>query len=395
MNDDPLGLLRKDDPLGLRGAEPEHPVAIPPSTLAERYQQGKFEVPKVPPTDAMKYGMGAIGGFVGGVPGGILGYGAGAELADLYSGTKKPGVPGLIQSAEHLKTGAEQELGGRIIPGAIGGVTKAISESNIPSRFYQSAVKLPLSSKWTKILPGKEISQREVATRAGIEAKIRPSAYGAEKVASLERQTRQAVDDIFSSSVTKSGPFISRDEIIDKGLKKAYANATKASDPVKAKEIVDEIANGFRNHPEFIRADDLNAIKRQIWTEIKWGSAESTQLRSQLVPDAKKGIGHAAKEALEEIYPDLKEINAKDGAYIALKEAIERAAGRIRNRDLIGLDTKVLFLPHLWPAAIVNATIGHPQVKSQLAFTLNKIQRIKGTAIGRPVAYEAFAEEGP
>jgi len=63
MNDDPLGLLRKDDPLGLLGAvsepvaevktEPETPAVIPPRTLAERYQQGKFEVPKVPPTDAM------------------------------------------------------------------------------------------------------------------------------------------------------------------------------------------------------------------------------------------------------------------------------------------------------------------------------------------------------
>jgi hypothetical protein len=45
---------------------------------------------------------------------------------------------------------------------------------------------------------------------------------------------------------------------------------------------------------------------------------------------------------------------------------------------MIGLGTKVLLRPHHWPAAILDSTLGHPQVKARLAFLLNKVRRSKG-----------------
>ena len=132
----------------------------------------------------------------------------------------------------------------------------------------------------------------------------------------------------------------------------------------------------------------MNEIKRQLYNEVAWQSAQKTGLSPQLQEAYKKGLAHEAMTFLENKYPALDKLNAKDGALIDLREALERSLGRLDNKDIIGLGTKVLTRKETWPLAVINATIGHQQVKSRLAFALSKASTIGGMpTTGRFISY--------
>lgn len=257
-----------------------------------------------------------------------------------------------------------------------------VANTNLPERLYGSATKMPLSKKWTDVLPGKELSMRQSAVKAGLENSIPPSEYGIAKVTQLEQQTRKIVDDLIDIGAAK-GDSVNTEDIIKNGLSKAYERAAKSSDPVGAKQIVDELADKFRAHGDVIPTDKLQQVKRQLYDEVKWGGSEQTALVGQLKTMGKKGLAHEAMTSLEKYYPQIKGLNQTDAAYINLKEALERAVGREMNKDIVGLGAKVLSVKNI-PMAIFEATIGHPQVKARLAFALNKLRQ---SPVVVPISY--------
>jgi len=80
---------------------------------------------------------------------------------------------------------------------------------------------------------------------------------------------------------------------------------------------------------------------------------------------------------LEEAYPALIELNATDAARIGLTEAIEKSFAKEAQKSMVPLGAKVLMRPKTWPLAIWEATVGHPQVKTRLAFALHKANPTK------------------
>jgi len=146
------------------------------------------------------------------------------------------------------------------IAGGVGKLAKAgagavLGESTLPERLYGSAIKMPLSKKWTKLLPGEEVTARERAAAEGIKERVRGTEYGLEKARSLERETREQIDAVITSG-SAAGGTIKTKEIVDAGLKNAYEAAGNSSDPVGAKKIVDRFAKKF-----------LEEIGRASWRE--------------------------------------------------------------------------------------------------------------------------------
>jgi hypothetical protein len=338
-----------------------------------------------------------IGGGVLAVPSGPpgviagagLGYAMGRKGADLYEqsfGLKEPkdALTEISETGKDFVTGTGMEMGGALIGKGIRAAAQYLSQAPA-ERLYGSAIKLPLSKKWTEVLPGREVSKRTQAVEAGLENRIPPSEYGVEKITSLEKQARSAVDDIIDVGAAQGDTVVTED-LIKKGLAKAYERASKSSDPVGAKSLVDDIAEKFRAHGDTVPTDKLNAIKRQLYDEVKWGGTEATALATQLTTMGKKGIAHEAMVSLEELYPQIAVLNKNDASYIALKEAIERATARMGNNDIVGLSTKMLGVRSL-PMAVFEWTIGHPQVKSRLAFALRKVGQAQGNVVSKPTAY--------
>ena len=106
--------------------------------------------------------------------------------------------------------------------------------------------------------------------------------------------------------------------------------------------------------------------------------------------ETQKAIARSIKEYLEEVIPEIKQLNAYDGDLLELQKAIDRPISRIRNRDLWGLGSAVK--TGLGSAAgglvagktgagigagagLLFATLDTPHVKSALAVFMNRLNR--------------------
>ena len=112
-------------------------------------------------------------------------------------------------------------------------------------------------------------------------------------------------------------------------------------------------------------------------------------------------VARSAKEALEEIIPQIKQLNATEGALIDLQTHIERASARITNRDLLGIGMPIKGtmggVVGGYPGATAGLALGlldTPIVKSKIAIVLNRLRKhgikvIPSAAIGRLTAVKA------
>ena len=96
---------------------------------------------------------------------------------------------------------------------------------------------------------------------------------------------------------------------------------------------------------------------------------------------AKAKIAKNAKEMLEYLMPEIKSLNANQADMIALRNAIELSAQRIRKRDLMGIGIPLKgsmgSLVGAAPGAALGVTLGlldTPTVKARLSRILHKLE---------------------
>jgi len=365
----------------------EHPL------LAGMYGAGKglLEQAIVPSIEA----LGMVGGTTGSpIIGTALGYGIARQfndyLVDSYKRlggeeTKAPTVGDeLLQSAADVGTvlvlGKAMDIGAKVAP-----YVEDYLFSTLPKRLYGSAIKTPMSKKWIQTLPNEVVSKQTAAIEEGLNSRISPSEYGLSKIKGLETEVLGYIDDITKILSEDPTKVINREALLGKGLEKAYSKAANSSDPEGAKAYVDAIAERFRAHPKNLTPAKANQIKRQLYEEVKFGGSEPSAINAQMGSVGKKGIARELMLNLEQVYPALAELNATDAARISLTEAIEKAFAKESQKSMVPLGAKVLMRPKTWPLAIWEATVGHPQVKTRLAFALHKANPVKYPA--KPSAY--------
>ena len=358
----------------------DHPM------LAGLYGAGKglLEQAIVPSVEAVGMVAGSLGSPIAGT---ALGYGIARQLNDyLVDGYKRLGGEDprrptvseeMIQSASDVGTvlvlGKVMDTGARIAP-----IVENYMFNTLPKRLYGRAIKTPMSKKWIKTLPDEIISKQTAAIEEGLNSRVAPGKYGLSKIKGLQREVEGYIDDVTNILSENPKNFVSREAALEKGLKKAYAKASDSSDPEGAKIIVDSIAERFRAHPINMTPAKANQVKRQLYNEVKYGSGEgATAIKTEMDSTGKKGVAREIMLNLEEIYPELAELNATSAARISLHEAVEKTFAEEFRRSAIPLGAKVLMRPSTWPLAVWEATMGHPQIKARLAFALHKANPVK------------------
>lgn len=374
---------------------------------------GAYGATKALANQAIKPALQAVGGVVGSAGGPIigsaLGYGAGTKVGEIVErGVAKAGeylgfekAPEAKGALEELKSSAV-DIGTAMAFGKafdLAGQGAAFADTflfdKLPQKLMSSAVKMPLTKRWTKVLPGEEITRREAATTEALKSSVTPGQYGREKIVSLEKEVRGYIDDFLDLASTNPKNVLNRDELLANGLKKAYADAERSSDPVGAKVIIDDIAAKFRAHPEEIPFNQANKIKQQLYRETSWTGNEKTAIEGQLNETAKKGISHEIMVKLENAYPALEKLNATDSARISLRDAIEKEVALQSQKNVFGLSAKVLMRPWSWPLALWDSTVGHPAIKSRLAIALSKANPEKYGTFEYPAMPEAYQGAKP
>lgn len=133
--------------------------------------------------------------------------------------------------------------------------------------------------------------------------------------------------------------------------------------------------------PRPIPVDAAQAIKQGTYRAL--GDKAYGELKGASI-EAQKALARGLKEgivgALKNDFPELNALNAREGALLDLSDALEKAVGRIGNRDVIGIGTPLLASgahaigasnPAV-AAAGLSKFLVTPQVMSRLAIAIAK-----------------------
>jgi hypothetical protein len=251
---------------------------------------------------------------------------------------------------------------------------------SMPRQMYESTV------KWRPSIPQ---DRRKQLTETALAEGIMPTESGAVKLQGIIGGLNDKIDDLIQSA-DQAGVTVPKSAIY-RELKQLRRDMGGAKiDAPKDLRKIDAIVKRFDEYmvglgKNELTPSELQAFKQDAYKHINFDTKRGTASIAE--NETKKAMARAAKKELEKISPEIKDINAREGRLIDLQPEIERAAGRIDNRNAIGLDssTKVAaggLVGNAFGAGPVGvgiaatiAAIGSPKVRSYLAIQIAKYQK--------------------
>lgn len=167
-------------------------------------------------------------------------------------------------------------------------------------------------------------------------------------------------------------------------------DALLTADPETQRRVIDNIAKQIsiankKLGRDFLTPVEVQKLKQNIYKETQSLYAKTTQ--APIKGRAKQAVARAAKQALENIFPEIKHLNAKEGSLLALQKEIERSASRISNRDILGISMPLKGTAGGaaagGPGVIGGLALGlldTPHIKAKLAIVLNELKE-KGVQV--------------
>ncbi len=258
----------------------------------------------------------------------------------------------------------------------------AMLPESLPRTMYEA------SAKWRPSIPQ---ATRKQLTETALTEGIVPSEAGALKIEGTIAGLNDKIDGLIKSA-DATGATIPRSAIY-RELKQLRRDMGGAKiDAPKDLRKIDAIVKRFDEYmvesgKDSLTPSELQAFKQDAYKHINFDTRRG--VASLAENETKKAMARAAKKELEKISPEIKDINAREGALIELQPEIERAAGRIDNRNIIGLDSAA----KVTAGAVVGggvganiaaaiAAVGSPKIRAHLAIQIAKYQKQ-----GVPAAY--------
>ena len=254
------------------------------------------------------------------------------------------------------------------------GATKAIPKSVAPT-LYESAV------KWSTTLSP---SERNVLTQTALDEQIMPTYSGLAKVALIKDDLKTKIDNIIDTSTNNNVkiPASTVFNYINEARQNLGGFKIGAADDLAE---IDRIERNFkaylsRTKTKEVTPRQLQEFKTDAYKRIDFDRAAGNPTIAK--EEVFKGMSKAAREALEQQDANLKALNARYGSLINLEEPLQKAAGRIEQRDIFGLDlgtkTGAGGVVGGTPGAVAGAALSFfdkPKVKSKAALELYKKQK--------------------
>lgn len=301
--------------------------------------------------------------------------GAAGTVAKTISGAASVGFAGkgvsdIAQAGtENTPEAWQQRLAGaaNVAGGAAGAGATAKDLAVAPktaSELYTSALK-----------PSVTLSAAERARRVqtGLQNEIPVSEAGIDKLNTLVQDLQNKVSGTIAN---KPAATVNKFAVASRlgGTAQKFANQVTPEADLQA---IGEAGNEFlRNQPTDIPATQAQALKTGTYQQLK-GAAYGS-LKPATV-EAQKALARGIKEELEAQFPEIKDMNAKEGALIGLDKSLERAVNRVQNWEEIGLGTPMAAgamaavtksTPLGVAAGTMAAILRNPILKSKLAISL-------------------------
>lgn len=412
---------------------------------------GRFGVENLP-------AIAATGGVLATAP---VSLPAAVATAALYGGLGKlaqmgirsatgQGTPGSLGEAADLISGSaieqgEQELGGQILSRTLGRVFRPYLTSK---RLYQSALKpsgtseekalkaigagleerIPLN-EFASEMVGKRIQKLNGEVENTIlqaPANIPPAQYVSNIGQRMDKlRTKWAKDATYGQLFVENIDEMERQFLIQHAnvqpIQQVVYNPALGNTPALQRQVVtiypkDMTLAELRMRAQPLAAADAQAIKQQTYRTIRASkqTAWDPGTHPTVALETRKEIAKALRLELEQIYPQIKGLNMREGALIALDSQIDRWLKREWNKQITpyfifpiaggmlgaygGGATHGLLggVAGTGAGGSIGAVAAHmlrsvledPAIKSRVAIALDRAARIPGAALGRAVAKE-------
>ncbi len=240
----------------------------------------------------------------------------------------------------------------------------------LPEKFYASAAKFS-----TALKPEERIGQ----IQTGIREKITPTFKGYQKLKGIVDDINGQVKNIIDDSGI--GKEVDPNKVVQRlnDLRKFYGNST---DPAPYMKVIDNAEEAF------LKAHGQTAIpmaKAQLIKQTEGAIIRKSygELAAAEI-EAKKGLVRGLKEEIYAQFPELQSLNARESSLLALEDAIEKAAGRIQNWNILGLGKPMSTTAGGALGGRGGAVVGllasaidQPYLKSKLAMALDSARKIQ------------------
>jgi hypothetical protein len=244
----------------------------------------------------------------------------------------------------------------------------------VAPRLYQSALK-----------PSTTLSRSEVKglVQTGLDKGIPVSEGGVTKLSGLIKNLNTKIEALINSD---PNPQIDPNAVATRidNVRPTFANQVNPESDVAALDAVKQ--EFLRNNPNTLTTAQAQKLKQNTYKQLDrkdFGELKGAQVEGQ------KQLARGLKEELENVFPELKDMNAKEGALIGLDGALEQAVKRIDNKDMLGLGGLISgemlsqaghggIGAALGVAGALKLIMDHPVVKSRLGIALNRAAKIKG-----------------
>jgi hypothetical protein len=260
-------------------------------------------------------------------------------------------------------------------------VSRALLLGKTPEEAYQSALK-----------PSTTLSDAERATisQTGLNEGIPVSRGGLEKIGGLIDDLNNQVKQTIATDPTRP---VNKFAVASRLGKTANKFATQVN-PQADLNAVAEAGNEFlANQPNEIPAETAQAMKQGTYRALgdkAYGELKGASIESQ------KALASGIRQELAQQFPELNNLNAREGSLIELQDALERAVSRISNRDFVGIGTpiaagaaKAVTGSNKLAAvgAVLKSVLDNPNVKSRLAISLRQGGALPWTVQQRIAGY--------
>lgn len=308
--------------------------------------------------------------------------GVASDLATLFTG-----AGGALKLAKVAKVGSVVSRAGDIV-NPLTAVTEAgkalipkTALSNAARKFYQSAAKFSNRSNLSE-------AQKTELALTGLREGIPVTKAGLDKlennIDALNGQIAAKID-----AAAEAGHQISKQAVVGylKDVKDFYR---KSLYPEHYAKMIDELEQKFiKSHgdTDLIDIGTAQKIKQNTYAIHRkhYGEMKGIEVETE------KALARGIKEEIVNQFPEVGELNSQESALLKLEPIIERAVGRITNKDLIGLGDEVAGVAGTVAAgpgggiiaALTRKILDDPGVKSKIAIILQKVADKKTVQPGR------------
>ena len=278
---------------------------------------------------------------------------------------------------------------------------KRLIPEKLSSRLYEGAAKF--STTLTT-------EQRNLITKTALDKQIMPTMNGLRKLSNQIEDLNIKIANVIDEAAT-TGKVIPIKRLL-KGFHELKQNSRFSGKPLDAQRAVNSIrkqlieANTLTIDPitkkrvlRKLDAAEAQKLKQSIYRELE--GYYSSVTNNPVSVKAQKTIARNAKEVIEELVPEIKQLNKQDGDLLALRKQIDRVAPRIANRDLLSLGTTakaagggvVFGKVGLATGLALGMLDSQPVIKARLALIIHKMRergiKVRMTpAVARLMSYE-------